>query len=263
MAQSVLPGVRALVSDIDGVLYHLHEPIPGGSEALEELRRRGFRMRFLTNITRRSRATVAQELRDMGYTVEDGEVLTASYLAASYLQRLGRPRCWVVLDGDGRLEFDGLELTEEDPEYVVLGDRTRNFTYDLLNRILGALWKGAEFIAMQADPYDMRVDGPKVNVGGWLALLERSSGRQALLIGKPSPLAFEIALEDMGVTADKAIAIGDRVGSDIVGGEAAGLRTVLVRTGHFRPQDLEGVAPPDLIVDSLADLPQHLPLKVE
>jgi HAD superfamily hydrolase (TIGR01458 family) len=259
MAHPGLQGVRALILDIDGVLYHLRRPIPGSIEALDELRRRGFRLRFLTNITRRSRATVAQELRDMGYTIDDGEVLTASYLAASYLRRLGRPRCWVVLDGDGRQEFAGLELTEEDPEYVVLGDRTRNFTYDLLNRILGALWKGAGFIAMQADPYDMRADGPKVNVGGWLALLERSSGRQALLIGKPAPLAFQIALEEMGVTADQAAAVGDRLGSDVVGGKAAGLRTVLVRTGHFRPDDLEGAVQPDLIVDSLADLPRHLP----
>ncbi len=259
MTTNVLAGIRALVLDIDGVLYHAGEPIPGGPEALQEIRRRGYLLRFLTNITRRSRATVAERLGKMGYAVATEEVLTASYLTASYLRLLGRPRCWVLLDGDGLSEFAGVEQSEEDPDYVVLGDLAESFSYDLLNRVLRALWRGAGFIAMQADPYDLGRDGPTVNVGGWLALLERASGRCATLIGKPSPIAFQMALQELGVESEAAAVVGDRVESDIAGGKNAGMRTILVRTGHFRPQDLEGPVQPDLVIASLAELPRYLP----
>ena len=255
-----MQGIRGLISDLDGVYYHAQQAIPGAAEALAEIRRRGYPIRFLTNITRRSRATVAQNMRDLGMDIADEEVLTASYLTARYLRRLsGRPRCWIVLDGDGRDEFEGLNLGEEKPDYVVIGNRTKSFSYDLLNRILAALWEGAHFLAMQADPYDLGQGRPQVNVGAWIALLERASGRKALLIGKPSCLAFQIALEELGLPPSQVAHIGDRVEADVVGAWGAGLRTILVRTGHFRPQDLaSSPVRPDLVLDSFADLPRFL-----
>jgi len=259
MTHPRLQGVRALILDIDGVLYHAGQAIPGAAAALREFRRRGYPFRLLTNITRRSRATLAGDLQKMGLPVEAGEILTASYLTARYLQERGRPRTWVVLDGDGREEFADLELVEEGAACIALGDMAAGFTYDLLNRLLRALWNGADFVAMQADPYDLGRQGPTVNVGGWLALLERASGRQATLVGKPSPTCYRMALEELGVTAAEALGVGDRVESDVAGGRSVGMRTVLLRTGHFRPQDLEGPVQPDLTLDSLADLPGVLP----
>ncbi len=259
MADCALQGVRALILDVDGVLYHAGQAIPGAAEALEEFRRRGYPFRLLTNITRRSRATLARDLQRMGLPVEAGEVLTASYLTAQYLRQHGRPRTWVLLDGDALEEFAGLELVEEGAACVALGDMAAKFTYELLNRVLRVLWDGADFVVMQADPYDLGKNGPTVNVGGWLALLERASGRRATLVGKPSPICYQMALAELGVTAEQALGVGDRVESDVAGGRAAGMRTVLLRTGHFRPQDLEGPVQPDLILDSLADLPGTLP----
>jgi len=259
MADSRLSGVRALILDVDGVLYHAGQAIPGAAEALREFRRRGYPFRLLTNITRRSRAALAEDLWKMGLPVEDGEVLTASYLTAHYLRKLGRPRCWVLLEGSGLEEFAGIERAEEGADYVVLGDLREHFTYDLLNRVLRVLWNGVGFLAMQADPYDLAAEGPKVNVGGWLALLERASGRKATLIGKPAPICYHMALEDLGVTADVALGVGDRVESDVAGGQSVGMRTVLLRTGHFRPSDLEGPVQPDVVLESLADLPGALP----
>lgn len=258
MADPRLRGVRALILDADGVLYHAGKAIPGAAWALEEFRRRRYPFRLLTNITRRSRATLAGDLQAMGLAVQASEVLTASYLTAAYLRRLGRPRSWVLLEGDGLEEFAGLDLGEEGAEYIVLGDMRALFTYDLLNRVLRALWNGAGFIAMQADPYDLGQEGPTINVGGWLALLERASGRQATLVGKPSPICYRMALEELGVPATEVAGVGDRVESDVAGGQAAGLRTVLLRTGHFRPQDLAGPIQPDVVLDSLADLPEAL-----
>jgi HAD superfamily hydrolase (TIGR01458 family) len=259
MADSRLRGVRALILDVDGVLYHAGKAIPGAPEALAEFRRRGYPLRLLTNITRRSRATLARHLQAMGLPVEAGEILTASYLTARYLQQHGRPRTWVLLDGDALGEFAGLELVEEGAACIALGDMAEHFTYPLLNRVLRALWDGADFVVMQADPYDLGRHGPTVNVGGWLALLERASGRKATLIGKPSPICYRMALEELGVTAEEAVGVGDRIESDVAGGQSVGMRTVLLRTGHFRPQDLEGPVQPDLILDSLADLPGALP----
>lgn len=259
MRESKLQGVRALILDIDGVLYHAGVAIPGAAEALQELRRRGYPFRLLTNITRRSRATLARDLQALGLPVEAGEILTASSLTARYLHQHGRPRTWVLLDGDALDEFAGLDLAEEDAACIALGDMTAKFTYDLLNRVLRALWNGADFLAMQADPYDLGRQGPTVNVGGWLALLERASGRRATLIGKPSPICYRMALEELGVPPAAAVGVGDRVESDVAGGQSVGMRTVLLRTGHFRPRDLDGPVQPDVILDSVADLPGVLP----
>jgi HAD superfamily hydrolase (TIGR01458 family) len=259
---SPLRHIRGLIMDIDGVFYHAGKPIPGANRALAEIRRRKIPFRLLTNITRRSPETLAQQLGEMGYDFTPEEILTASLLTAKYLRRLPTPpRCWVLLEGTGLEMFHGLELTEKDPDYVILGDLREKFTYDLLNRVLAALWQGARFLAMQADTHDLglRSGGPKVNVGAWLALLERASGRKALLIGKPSTLAFQMALDELGVSSSQVAMIGDRVASDVIGGWKAGLRTVLVRTGHFREQDLVGAPEPDLILDSFADLPAYLP----
>ncbi len=258
MADPRLRGVRALILDIDGVFYQAGRPVAGGPEAVAELRRRGYPLRLLTNITRRSRVTVARQLGDMGYAIDPSEVLTASYLTAQYLRQQGRPRCWVLLAGDGREEFAGLDLVEEGADCVVLGDMAEQFTYDLLNRVLRALWDGAGFVVMQADPYDLGRHGPTVNVGGWLALLERASGQKATLIGKPSPICYRMALEELGVGAAEAAGVGDRVESDVAGGQSVGMRTILLRTGHFRPQDLEGPVQPTVVLDSLADLPGAL-----
>ncbi|MBN1485025.1 MAG: HAD-IIA family hydrolase [Chloroflexia bacterium] len=261
MNHTPLQNVRGLILDIDGVFYHADKPIPGADEALAEIRRRNIPFRLLTNITRRRPATIAAYLQALGYDFSPDEILTASTITAGYLrQRPGRPRCWVLLEGDALDLFQGLELGEEDPDYVVLGDLREKFTYDLLNRVLAALWRGARFLAMQADSHDIGLGGgPKVNLGAWAALLERASGRQALLIGKPSPLAFQAALEELGLPPSQVAMVGDRVASDVVGGWQAGLRTVLLRTGHFREQDLAGAPEPDLILDSLAELPAYLP----
>ncbi len=255
-----LQGLQALILDIDGVFYHAGRPIPGAAETLAEIRRRGIPFRLLTNITRRSPTEVARYLGQMGLEFSPDEILTASSITARYLRRLPHPaRCWVLLEGSGLDQFAGLNLTDQDPEYVVVGDLREKFTYDLLNRALAALWKGARLLAMQADPYDLAGGPPTVNVGGWVALLERVSGRPALLVGKPSCLAFQMALEDLGVPPSRAAMVGDRVASDVLGGWRAGLRTVLLRSGHFRPEDLVGGPEPDLILDSIADLPRHLP----
>jgi HAD superfamily hydrolase (TIGR01458 family) len=256
-----LQNIRGLIMDIDGVFYHANEPIPGAAETLAEIRRRNIPFRLLTNITRRSPSTIARQLEQMGYDFAPEEILTASHITAQYLRRLpGRPRCWILLEGDGLDLFHGLELSDQDPDYVVLGDLREKFTYDLLNRVLAALWKGARFLAMQADTHDAASGSPTVNVGGWLALLERASGRKALLIGKPSCLAFQVALEELALPASQVAMVGDRVAADVVGGWHAGLRTILVRTGHFRPEDLaKSPVQPDLVLDSLADLSDHLP----
>lgn len=248
--------VKGLLIDIDGVLVDKGQVIPGAIETLAHLRDRDIPFRLLTNSTQNSRASRAQKLRALGLPIQDHQVITASYLSARYLERLGGAPCWVLVNGPGADEFAHLPQTDQAPEYVVLGDLAEQFNYAVLNRAFRLIRRGARLIAMQAEPIDLTVEAePVLNVGAWVKLLEHATGTRAVVIGKPAPFAFEWALSELKTPRDQTMMVGDNPHTDLAGGQAAGLQTTLVRTGEFDSQALEEGPEPDHIIDSIADLP--------
>jgi HAD superfamily hydrolase (TIGR01458 family) len=126
-----------------------------------------------------------------------------------------------------------------------------------MNRVFRRLNEGAGFVAMHRNLYWRTKDGLQLDGGAYVAALEAASGVSPVVCGKPAPAYFEAALEDLGVEAARAAMIGDDVVNDVGGAQAVGVRGVLVRTGKFRPSDLErGSA--DAVVDSIADVPALL-----
>jgi ribonucleotide monophosphatase NagD (HAD superfamily) len=101
--------------------------------------------------------------------------------------------------------------------------------------------------------------GWQLDGGAYVAGLEEATGRRAVVCGKPASAYFEQALHSLGVSADRAAMVGDDVVNDVLGAQAAGITGVLVRTGKFRPEDLEAAeGTPDHVLDSVADLPTLL-----
>jgi phospholysine phosphohistidine inorganic pyrophosphate phosphatase len=95
-------------------------------------------------------------------------------------------------------------------------------------------------------------------VGPFLAALEEATGRKALILGKPDPAFFRMILEDLGVPPERAAMVGDDIEIDVGGAQGVGMRGLLVRTGKFRPADLEGSIRPDAVLGSVAELPAWL-----
>jgi HAD superfamily hydrolase (TIGR01458 family) len=253
----------ALLLDIDGVLVVSWKPVPGAVEAMLAIRTAGFRVRFLTNTTSRTRASIATALRELGIAVDDDELLTAAVATAAHLRaRHPEARCFVLNDGPLD-DLDGVTLVRPDqhPDVVVIGSAGPTFSWDAVNLAARAVMDGAALVAMHGSATWRTDAGVCVDGGAYVAALERATGRTATMIGKPAPAMFEAALASLGAAPADSVMVGDDMDSDVLAAQALGVRGVLVRTGKYRDEVLE-TAPerPDAVIDSIADLPAWLGL---
>lgn len=256
---AALSGVRALLVDLEGTVYQDRRLIPGAAEALAEAEARGIPHRFVTNTTSRPRAVIARELGEMGLAVAPERIFNAPRAAHALLAARGVSR--IDLLGTPRLleDLPGIAQDDEAPQAVVLGDLGDAFSYTRLNRAFRHLLAGAELVTLARNRYWRAADGFMLDVGGFAAALEYSSGREAVLAGKPAPTFFRAALDALGVSPQEAAVIGDDLESDVGGGQAAGMRGILVRTGKHRAEDAErSSVRPDAVLGSLAELPALL-----
>jgi HAD superfamily hydrolase (TIGR01458 family) len=251
-----------LLVDVDGTLLVDDRAIPGVPEALERIRSAGLPLRLTTNTTRRPRSAVAAVLRREGYRLEDEEVLVPSILARRRILDSGRPRAGLMVAEATREDFEGVESVEEGPDWVVLGDLGEGFDYARLNRAFGWLQGGAGFLALQKNRA-WKPDGRELalDAGPFVAALEYAAGVEAEVVGKPSRAFFDLALEELGLGPGAVLVVGDDAETDARGGAAAGCLTAVVRTGKFSEEALRRAGlEPDLLLDSIASLPERLGL---
>jgi HAD superfamily hydrolase (TIGR01458 family) len=252
-------GIRGVLLDVDGVLRVDDTPIPGAAETIAWLERAGLAVRFLTNTSVRSRASLAANLRRLGLPIETDGLFTAASATASYLREVGARRIYLLVKGNVVDDFAAFEQADSEVDAVVIGGAEENFTYERMNRAFRLIDEGAELVAIHRNTWWMTERGPWLDAGAYVAALETATGRQATLIGKPAPRFFELALASMGVPPPNVLVVGDDVGSEVAGGHAVGCRTALVQTGKFRPTDLEKAAiMPDVVLPSIAALPSYL-----
>jgi HAD superfamily hydrolase (TIGR01458 family) len=254
--------MAAILLDVDGVLHVSGEPIPGAVDAVRRLRSSGHRLRFVTNSTIMSRKQLAEMLRGMGFTLEDEELQTTGSVATRVLEG----KRVLALTMPGILDdLDGLQLIGMNADAVLVGgcdegeEPGRIFSYLNLNRAFLELEAGAELYCLHKNRWWQTADGPRLDAGAFVAGLEYASGVEATVLGKPSPEYFGAALEAIDADPELAWMVGDDVEGDIRGAQRHGMRTVLVRTGKFRPDEVEqsGVLP-DGILSSVAQLPDWL-----
>jgi HAD superfamily hydrolase (TIGR01458 family) len=254
--------MAAILLDVEGVLEVSGSPLPGAAAAVARLREDGHRLRFVTNSTTHSRAALADEIRSFGIELEDGELQTTGAVAAGAL----RGRRVLALTMPGIVEdLEGVELVGEQAEAVLIGgadetpETNRVFSYMNLARAFAELDAGAELYCLHRNRWWQTSRGPLLDSGAFVAGLEYAAEVAATVLGKPSPAYFGAALEALDADPDQAWIVGDDLESDVAGGQQAGLRTVLVRTGKFRKDELaRSRVRPDALLDSLADLPAFL-----
>jgi len=253
--------IKAFLIDIDGVLYVGDRPVDGAAGALRELDRRGIPYRFVSNTTRRSRRSVARRLEGLGYALPEAWIVTAPVAAAMHLRDGGRTRCFLLTTPDARADFTdaGIHAVEENADAVVVADAAEGFTYESLNTAFRLLMDGADLVALEKDRYWMGQDGLMLSAGPFAAALEYAAGKTAEVIGKPSPAFFLRALAETGAGPREAAMVGDDIRTDVGGAQACGMKGIQVRTGKYREEIVRqsGITP-DLVIDSLADLPEYL-----
>ena len=252
----------AILLDVDGVLTVSGEAIAGGAAAVERLRRDGHRLRFVTNATTRSRAALAAELRDLGIELDDDELQTTATAAARALA--GKRVLALTMPGIVD-DLEGIELVGEGADAVLIGgaDETLEtnhvFSYTNLARAFHELEAGAELYSLHKNRWWQTKHGPLLDAGAFVAGLEYAADIEATVLGKPSPAYFEAALSALDADASLTWMVGDDVEVDVAGAQAYGMKTVLVRTGKFRPDAVEETRiRPDGIISSIAQLPDWL-----
>lgn len=256
---STLSGARAVLFDLEGTVCEAGRPVPGAAAALAALDRRGIPWRFVTNTTSRPRRVLVSELSAMNLPADPDRIFTAPRAARDLLLARGWTRAHLLVRQAILEDFAGIEPDDESPQAVVLGDLGQETTFARLNRAFRLLLGGAEFVTLARNRYYRGPDGLTLDQGPFAAALEFASGRSALLVGKPSPSFFASALASLRVDPSQAAVVGDDLEADVGGGQAAGMRGVLVRTGKFRQEELaRSVVAPDAVIDSVADLPDLL-----
>jgi HAD superfamily hydrolase (TIGR01458 family) len=254
----MLEGLRAVLIDLDGVLYVEDEPIDGAREAVDALRAMGRGLRFVTNTTSRSRAHTLDKLGRLGFAVDERELVTPAALAVAHCAQRGHRRAALLMNDEVKRDFSALEESEE-AQAVIVGDLGDAFGYDVLNRAFRQVMEGAELIALQKNRYWLRADGLSLDVGPFVAALEYATGREAYVVGKPARGFFDEILRGLHVDPAVAAMVGDDIESDIGGAMHAGLAGILVRTGKYREDAVQasGVEP-TVTVASIADVPALL-----
>jgi HAD superfamily hydrolase (TIGR01458 family) len=246
--------------DIDGVLAVSWEALPGAIDTVSWLREHDVPFRLVTNTTTHARVDLAATLRDAGIAVEPNEIVTAVVATASYL-RHAHPDAdvFVLSDGDAGTDLEGVRVVEDEPDVVVLGGAYEGFAHATMNRIFRWLMDGAALVAMHRNLYWRTSTGWELDGGAYVAGLEEATGQRAVVCGKPAEAAFVAALDQIGVPRERAVMVGDDVVNDVLGAQAAGIAGALVRTGKFRPDDLDGAdVEPTHVLDSIGDLPALL-----
>ncbi len=255
--------IRGVLLDIDGVLQVSMQPITGVAEALQELKQQGYSTCLVTNTTTMSRTVLAQRLQDIGLGVEEERIVTAPVATANYIQQhFAGKHCWLLTKGDTGADFAGIDLVngmQEQVDVVVIGGAEELLTYEAMNRAFRLLMDGAALLAMHTNIYWRTKDGLQLDSGPFVRALEIATGKQAVILGKPSRDFFAQALATIGVNANEAVMVGDDIENDINGAQQAGIQGILVLTGkHGVDSPLLERIQPDAILHSVADLPGWL-----
>jgi NagD protein len=249
--------IRSWLMDMDGVLVHEEQAIPGAAEFLAQLREREIPFLVLTNNSIYTRRDLAARLRISGLDVPEASIWTSALATASFLEDQ-RPGGSAFVIGEAglttALHEAGYTLTERDPDYVILGE-TRTYSFERLTRAIRLIDGGARFIATNPDPTGPSPEGSLPATGSVAALISRATGVQPYFVGKPNPLMMRSALNAIDAHSEHTAMIGDRMDTDVISGLEAGLETILVLTGVTTRDEAERFPfRASRIVDSVADL---------
>jgi len=255
--------VKAVLIDLDGVVYVGRDAIPGAAGFLSEARRRGLKFLLVTNNSTTAPELVAERLRGMQIDVEPDEILTSAQAAVGYVKRHAEPGARLRIVGEAGLrqaaEREGFAVVDDGQAAVdwVIAGLDRAFTYEKLAAATRAIMQGAHFVATNADAL-LPVEGGQVvpGAGTMIAAIKTATGVEPVVVGKPEPGLFEHGLERLGgLSAETAAMIGDRIDTDVDGGRRAGLHTILVLSGVTTPAEAAvATPPPDAIRPNLASV---------
>lgn len=251
---------RGFIFDLDGTVYLSDNLIPGAERVIRLLREKRRKVVFLSNKPIQTREDYAAKLTRLGIPTQPDEVINSTLVMTNYLKK-SAPGAKLFVVGEAlfveELKRAGFTITEEskEVEYVVVAfDRT--FDYRKLNIAYQAIKLGAHFVATNPDRTCPVEGGEIPDCAAMIAAIEAVTQKKVeVIVGKPSPLMIQAAIDIMGLRPEGCIMIGDRLETDIRMGKEAGIATGIVLTGVTDEKTLkESSIHPDFIFQSIAEV---------
>ena len=249
--------IKNYLTDMDGVILRGRTLIPGAAEFVQRLHAKGIPFLILTNNSQYTQRDLQVRLSYMGLEVPPGAIFTSALATAQFLhsQRPGG-RAYVIGESGltTALHDIGYILTDQEPEYVVLGETTA-YSFERITRAIRFISDGARFIATNPDVMGPGEGGIVPATGAVAALISAATGVKPYFVGKPNPLMMRTALRTINAHSENSVMIGDRMDTDIVAGLESGLRTILVLTGVTTREQVERFPyRPTWIKESVAEI---------
>ncbi|UOR01136.1 HAD-IIA family hydrolase [Leucobacter allii] len=249
--------IECWLTDMDGVLVHENQAIPGAAELLQHWRETETPYLVLTNNSIFTARDLSARLAASGIDVPEDRIWTSALATAAFLAQQQPGGSAFVLGEAGiltALHDAGYVMTESDPDFVVVGE-TRHYSFDAITKAIRLINGGARFISTNPDATGPSTEGPLPATGAINALITKATGKEPYVVGKPNPMLFRSALNKIGAHSHNTGMIGDRMDTDVVAGMEAGLHTVLVMTGISDRAEIERFPfRPDEVLGSVAEL---------
>ncbi|MGH2543553.1 MAG: HAD-IIA family hydrolase, partial [Ardenticatenaceae bacterium] len=256
---TALGAIEGFVLDMDGVLYRGDELRRGAVAFVAYLNEHEIPYVCLTNNASRTSQMYQEKLDWLGIPVDSAQVLGAAQVTAEWLAGRTPPASRVLVLGEAGLRVElervGFVLVEQPPAELVVAGIDFHITYERLKQAALAIRRGARFVGTNPDTTFPSEEGLLPGNGAVLAYLKAATGVEPTIIGKPSAPMMEIALAHLGVPRHKAAMVGDRLDTDILGGQRVGLMTILLRGGVTSDAELAATTiQPHLVCDDLGAL---------
>ncbi len=249
--------IECWLTDMDGVLVHEGNALPGAADFLQRLIDRERRFLVLTNNSIFTPRDLAARLSRSGLHVPEESIWTSALATADFLADQSPGGSAFVIGEAGlttALHEAGYTLTDSKPDYVVLGE-TRTYSFEAITTAIRLIETGSRFLATNPDATGPSAEGPLPATGAVAALITRATGRLPYFIGKPNPMMFRSAMNRIEAHSETTAMVGDRMDTDVVAGIEAGLKTVLVLTGSTLRSDIDRYPyRPTLVLDSIVDV---------
>jgi 4-nitrophenyl phosphatase len=258
MITKLIPGIRGLILDMDGVLWRDQQPIGDLPSIFRRIESLGLNVTLATNNATRSTDQFVEKLEGFGVRLEPWQIITSAQATVFYLRQAFPPGGEVYVVGEiglvHTLEAAGYVHGSDNPLAVIVG-LDRSINYEKLCKASLLIRSGIPFIATNTDPTLPTPEGLVPGAGAIVGAIRIASGVDPVIIGKPSPMLYTLAIERMRLSPHEVLVVGDRLDTDIFGAHKIGCRTALVLSGATSSEIALAAQPqPDIIAEDLSIL---------
>ena len=248
---------KGFICDMDGVIYHGNQVLPGVVEFINWLHRENKDFLFLTNNSGYTPRELQQKLARMGLDVSEEHFYTSALATAAFLKTQA-PGCSVYALGEAGLFnalYDaGITMNDVNPDYVVMGEG-KSYSLETLTKATNLVRNGAKLIGANSDLTGPIENGIAPACRALIAPIELATGKQAYFCGKPNPLMMRTGLNILGCHSNEAVMVGDRMDTDVISGMESGMSTVLVLSGVSTRETIDTFAyTPSMVLDGVGNI---------